>query len=273
MAVRLSLMTKRSIAPFRATKSAPQVPLVEAKRQQQGFTLIEALMAIVVITITLVSITPPIFWATGTRIQNRKSEQALQLAQGEIERVRTLVEQNQYTAEQLPPVAGAEIRGTPVAAPSILKPDGGVVSSNPNCPANSGNGVTATVPQYILVDTDPNPLTTGDACKPEFLIQTFRSTGLNEDGNPPTEASEGTPASKPVGFVMGVRVYSIAAKQTLDRGGTLEAKQASLRATNGLGNQRTRPLAVLYSTIVQSTSSKNLDLYRQLCPTPDQGGC
>ena len=31
-----------------------------------GFTLIESLVAIVVISITLVAITPPIFWATGT---------------------------------------------------------------------------------------------------------------------------------------------------------------------------------------------------------------
>lgn len=273
MTVHLSFMTKKPMAPLKTMQSVLRVTLVKTKRREQGFTLIEALMAIIVITITLVSITPPIFWATGTRVQNRKAEQALQLAQGEIERVRTLVEQNQYTAEQLPPVASAEIRGTPVAAPSTLKPNGGVVTTNPNCATNSGNGITTAVQQYILVDTDPNPSTTGDACRPEFLIQTFRSTGLDEDGNPPTQASGGTPSSKPVGFVMGVRVYSIAAKQTLDRGGTLETKQAGLRATNSLGNQRTRPLAVLYSTIVQSTSSKNLDLYRQLCPTPDQGGC
>ena len=65
---------------------------VDPMRHSSGFTLIESLVAMIVISITLVAIVPPIFWATGTRVQNRRAEQALAIAQGEIDRVRTQVE-------------------------------------------------------------------------------------------------------------------------------------------------------------------------------------
>ena len=56
-----------------------------SQQSVQGLTLIECLVAIVVIAITVVAITPPLMLATASRIQSRKVEKANQVAQGELE--------------------------------------------------------------------------------------------------------------------------------------------------------------------------------------------
>ncbi len=261
--------TKKRFAPgfaFRFSLRLTQKMAASSRRSDQGLTLIEGLVAIVVVSITLVSITPPIFWATGTRVQNRRAEQALQLAQGEIDRVRTIVDQGQATLKLLPPVGADNIRlANSVAAPTSAK--SGIVTVNPSCKITKNNGESPAIGEYIQINTDPNPEDSSD-CKPNFLMQTFRSTGLDGDGKPITDTT-----TIPEGFVMGVRVYSIVAEPNLI-GSKAETTQASLKGTNGLGNQLTRPLAVQYSTIVRSNASKNLDLYRKLCSdTTGKGQC
>ena len=261
--------TEKRLAPgfaLRFSLSLTQRVAASRRRSDQGLTLIEGLVAIVVVSITLVSITPPIFWATGTRVQNRRAEQALQLAQGEIDRVRTIVDQGQATIKLLPPpVVGADnIRlANSVSVPTRAK--SGIVTVNPRCRTTANNGESPALDEYIEINTDPNPGDPDD-CKPNFLMQTFRSTGLDGNGNP-------VPGSAiPEGFVMGVRVYSFVAKDNLINR-TATGEQASLKGTNGLGNQLTRPLAVQYSTIVRSNASKTLSIYRELCPKDGLGRC
>ncbi len=71
-----------------------------SKTKAQGFTLVESLMGIVVISVVAVVITPPIVISTATRVQNRRAEQAMQLAQAEVDRTRVFVEQGgNYTAK------------------------------------------------------------------------------------------------------------------------------------------------------------------------------
>jgi prepilin-type N-terminal cleavage/methylation domain-containing protein len=223
--------------------------------QNGGFTLIESLVAIIILSLTVVSVLPPIFWATATRVQNRRAEQAVQLAQSEIDRVRVAVERNSITQAQLPPKVGAALRPDAPAPSSIIGQGTKLRSSVPGCNVDDGTQATA-VTQLILVDTDPEA--PGQPCKPEFMIQTFRGTGKPLDDG----------VTAPDGFVMGVRVYSIVASVN-SQGAALnpgvEAKAGNLRATNGLGTQRIRPLAVQYSTIVKSNTSGSLAIYRQLC--------
>jgi prepilin-type N-terminal cleavage/methylation domain-containing protein len=223
--------------------------------QNGGFTLIESLVAIIILSITVVSVLPPIFWATATRVQNRRAEQAVQLAQSEIDRVRVAVERSSITPSQLPPKVGAALKPNAPAPSSIIAQGTKLRSAIPGCNVDDGTQATA-VTQLILVDTDPEA--PGQPCKPEFMIQTFRGTGKPLD--------DGTTA--PDGFVMGVRVYSIVA--SVDSGGTalnagISTQAGNLRTTNGLGTQRVRPLAVQYSTIVKSNTSGSLAIYRQLC--------
>jgi type II secretory pathway pseudopilin PulG len=261
-----SSITSKSMSPRLALRFALSFTCRLANRRHldQGLTLIEGLVAIIVITVTLVSILPPIFWATGTRVQNRKAEQASQLAQGEVDRVRTLMERGGYTLTQLPPIppgaTNANIRQATIAA-APTNSTGTLVSSNSSC--NTGTGIPPTDYQrYTPVDTDNLP----GPCSPEFLIQTFRSPGVDENGAELTLAS----TTLPHGFVMGVRVYANVAATEL-AAGRGQTQQASLKGTSGLGGQRFRPLAAQYTTIVRSSASQNLSVYRTLCPATSRG--
>ncbi|MBW4443511.1 MAG: type II secretion system GspH family protein [Plectolyngbya sp. WJT66-NPBG17] len=231
-----------------------------SQSSHQGLTLIESLIAMVIIAITMVSITPPIFWAVATRVQTQRAEQALKIAQGEIDRVRTIIERGE-TADLPRDVADATINvRINVAAPNV---SGTGVISTRDCGGTPGTIPPANIATFAQIDTN------GD-CTADYLLQTFRSQGLDQNGNPFTSAT-GQVLS---GFVMGVRVYSSVARPelTAGRGST---QPAALRATNGLGNQLNRPLAVLYSTIVRSNESQNLELYRKLCPAASKttGAC
>ncbi len=236
------------------------------RAQNGGFTLIESLVAIIILSLTVVSVLPPIFWATATRVQNRKAEQAVQLAQSEIDRVRVAVERNSVTQAQLPPKVGAALRPNAPAPATIIAQGTKLRSNVPGCNVDDGTQAPA-VTQLVLVDTDPEA--PGEPCQPEFMIQTFRGTGKPLDDG----------VTAPDGFVMGVRVYSIVA--SVDSQGTtlnagIDTKAGNLRATNGLGTQRVRPLAVQYSTIVRSSNSGSLAIYRQLCEAaggPDTNAC
>ncbi len=250
--------------PLSAQRSKLVLQFLTRRGQSQagGFTLIESLVAIIILSLTVVSVLPPIFWATATRVQNRRAEQAVQLAQSEIDRVRVAVERRSITLDQLPPRAGAALKPD-APAPSTIIPQGTKMrSAVAGCNIDDGKQA-ANVTDLILVDTDPEP--PGEPCAPEFMIQTFRGGGVPLD----------TVAAPPDGFVMGVRVYSIVA--SVDSKGAalnsgIEAKAGNLRATNGLGTQRIRPLAVQYSTIVRVNKSEGLGIYRQLCKVAT-GGC
>ena len=218
-----------------------------------GFTLIESLVAIVVISITLVAITPPIFWATGTRVQNRRAEQALALAQGEIDRVRAEVERSGSTAvTDLPASAGATSVFATYEGPAPTAAWSKMRSTNPS--KNTAEVVTAgearfpAANQYIPVDTD------GDGTA-DFLVQVFRDTGVCDSTPTPCAATD-----VPRIFNMTVRVYSAIAKgSTLAK---LENRRASLTGTTGTKQAKDRPLAVLSSQVARSVNSKALEQYQ-----------
>jgi type II secretory pathway pseudopilin PulG len=251
---------------------------IRSDEAEQGLTLIEGLLAIVIIAITVVSITPPVFWAVASRVQTQRAEQALKIAQGEIDRVRTLVERDetanaQFTDNLLPPFPAnateTDVRnqnsGKFPGAPSKPKSasqvrsirDCGTGANDDGKASSTANGFD----EFIQVDTN------GD-CAADYLVQTFRSQGLDEAGN----QFRGQTEQKLAAFVMGVRVYAAIARPALTSGKG-RTEPASLKGTNGVGNQLDRPLAVMYSTIIRSADSANLDLYRQLCSDRTTGAC
>lgn len=75
----------------------------------QGFTLLELLMATLVTTMVLIIITPPLFLAVATRVQAQRVEQALQFAQQNLELVRWVMNQNP-SADQLPATVMEDVR-------------------------------------------------------------------------------------------------------------------------------------------------------------------
>jgi prepilin-type N-terminal cleavage/methylation domain-containing protein len=210
----------------------------DPKAQTQGFTLIECLVAIVMVAIVASAIAPAMVLSVATRVHSQKSEQALALAQSEIDSTRVFVERGgDYDVAALPPLAAG------VADKDIktaLGPDRSI-SDDTNFAYAEGRDVN------------------GDG-ETDFFVQRYRATGqvVDDDG-------------RPVAFAMGVRVYD----RNVAGDGNLSTETVSLVMTSGDGGRATRPLAVLYSTIATSDrgdSLCSLNTYYKPSALPGQTG-
>ena len=210
---------------------------------EQGLTLIESLAAIVIFGFAVTAMTQPLIIAMATRVRAYRAQQSLQLAQGEIDRVRLLVEQSYQgqlkTGDSLQTALNTYI--------SKLPPE-----------SDKTNLKEVPAPEsFTKYCKDALPTSATDGCKvtvngADFGIQTFRLTNPNNPESP-------TVAQKvPVAFKMGVRVYPPAALSQSN----LSREPASLAfsaRSDGLA-----PLAVIYVPIVRSDLATSIDDYKKL---------
>ncbi len=224
------------------------------KIETQGFTLIESLMGILVISVVAVTITPAIVISTATRVQNRRAEQAMQIAQSEVDRIRVFVEQGGAYTAILPPAFSGTITDNNIA--NVAAPTTFVAPA-----------VTA------ILDTNASRLLATDSTKAfgvdidndgkaDYYVQLFRDNDANGKFLGPT-ASETDDTL--VAFQLGVRVYSKVAKV-----GSLQTPPlpASLQFTTSSGSQEFRPLAVAYTTVVRSDAKISFDKYKLYLSPP-----
>jgi prepilin-type N-terminal cleavage/methylation domain-containing protein len=192
-----------------------------------GLTLIECLVAIIMVALVASAIAPALVISVATRVQNQKAEQALALAQSEIDRVRLAVERREARDTNLPP--SVSFTGTFDAENKIAEVAGPLAAAPVSSPG--------TAFQTRLVNLNGN----------EFAVQVYRSPGKFV-------------ASVPVVFTMGVRVYDVRALEA-GGGGNLPKDPASLGMTGGEGQRTQRPLAVLYTTVAAGDNSDSLCSY------------
>jgi prepilin-type N-terminal cleavage/methylation domain-containing protein len=207
--------------------SSAQVGLVSPGQtppaNQVGLTLIECLVAIVIVAIAAAIVAPAMVLSVATRVQSQRASQALDIAQSEIDRIRLLVERGDDYGPALPPVL-------PDAVVATLNDERELADVlGPNSLASTATVYTEAFP--IDIDDDGNP---------DYAVQSFRTPGQNPAGG-----------TVPVAFIMGVRVYEHRAvdEATTNLEGT---EQASLTMTSGEGDRLERPLAALYSSIALS---------------------
>ncbi|NJL46309.1 MAG: type II secretion system protein [Leptolyngbyaceae cyanobacterium SM2_5_2] len=207
-------MTRNGLASLRAL--APN---------SQGLTLIECLVAIIMVALVASAITPALVISVATRVQSQKAEQALQLAQSQIDQVRLLAEQN--TLDLVNSTPGTSF--VPVA--TGIKDN--EVQTQP------GPEAKTSVARDALADTTETfsiPLNGHD-----FAVQLYRTEGLERD-------------DEPVAFAMGVRVYDQSAVES-GSSGNLPTDPISLGVTGGEGQRSSRPLAALYTTVAVSVNN------------------
>ena len=243
------------------------------RNSHRGLTLIECLVAISVIAATSATIAPVIVLSVATRVQNQKAEQALQLAQSEIDRVRLLVERNSvYTGADLKlaedttnaplPTATATGTSTGTAITTVPKPT--LLASES---AWSASTYTPAINKAREIDSD------GDG-SPDFVIQSFRGGAAEVPVTvPPTTAGgTATASTMPVAFDMGVRVYDYNAitkgTGSIPSGLVLETEPAGLAFTSGEGQRGRRPLAVVYTQITNSDNAGSLCIYMEYLQKP-----
>lgn len=197
------------------------------KISEHGLTIIESLVAVVVASVVVAAITPPILVAVATRVQNQRAEQAFQLAQAEVDKARLMLERGDYEITDLPPVSTSSSVGDTPALQTYV---------------TDSSQVTAT--QGLAVDVNTDGIN-------DFVIQVFRTAGssISEDDK------------RPITFEMGVRVYSFVAFEGSTKP-TLEKIPASLTFTSGDGSQRRRPLSVLYTRLTRSDINESFEKYR-----------
>ncbi len=219
--------------------------ITNSKIEVQGFTLVESLMGILVISVVAVTITPPIVLSTATRVQNRRAEQAMQLAQAEVDRIRVFVEQGGTYTAKLPPVPSGTITDNNIA--NVAAPTTFV---NSTVSIDESRKLADATTKAFGVDVDKDS-------KVDYYVQLFRDNDANA-------IVTGATANTLVAFQLGVRVYSKVAKV-----GSLQILPASLRLTNSSGGQEFRPLAVAYTTVARSDAKISLDKYKEyLRPSP-----
>jgi len=222
----------------------------------------ECLIAIAVIGITAALILPPLFLATGTRVQNRRADQAFQLAQEEINRLQTMTANEAHQRSRLPlPATTGYFRNNQGAnsiqnvAPPVGGRWGSKLRSSANCnnyiPYNPSNPAAAVdqIPlnQALAIDVD------GD-CAPDFYMQAFRDFGTYSDREIGAASAASPPATaRPTVFRAVVRIYStVPQRQNTWSTMARPVLPASLQFTSGEGNQRERPLAIMSSLITWS---------------------
>lgn len=238
-------------------RQSPRTPLRGRSQSESGLTLMESIVVIAIISIMAALTTPPLILAMASRIQARRAEMAMDIAQKEIERVRLLVDRGEYTRVNLPDV-GENDSGTTITdiqeLPNVAPPNR--IVGIPICGVPIQNPCQTGGPQHDRAWWSPSR---------EFFIQAFRDPGV--DLNPPTGA--------PVAFRMGVRVYSKAAAEDINQ---LQTQIAPLYLSSGAGERakvrhngtfitaknRQFPLAVVYADMVRGDLVGTLERYRQL---------
>jgi prepilin-type N-terminal cleavage/methylation domain-containing protein len=194
---------------------------------QQGLTLIECLVAIIIVGLVSSAIAPALVISVATRVQSQKAEQALELAQSEIDRVRLLVERSEANVGNLPPAAAIAGPNPDSRVAEVDGPDFGAPVAVP-----------ATAFQTRAAELNGN----------QFAVQVYRTPGTFV-GN------------APVTFGMGVRVYDREA--VLNGVGRLDNDPAALRMVDGVGQRGRRPLAALYTNVTVGEGGTSLCQYIQ----------
>jgi prepilin-type N-terminal cleavage/methylation domain-containing protein len=212
-----------------------------SKSKQEGFTIIESLVAIVIVSILLAAIGPVIVLSVANRVQARRIETASQAARSYIDGVRIK-------------------RIESPLAPSVVSPnkkdistyDPPVSSSSFNCDTNSyctNTGTTSTTSTNLYcIDFDGDSKCKNTSNK-DTIIQAFRNTD-----------------SSSTGYALGIRVYRADAFS----GATLKASNQKIASSNenhkqqntftgGLGSKQT-PLLEMTTEI-----SDIVPKYGELC--------
>jgi type II secretory pathway pseudopilin PulG len=208
-----------------------------------GLTLLEALVAMIIIAVVISVITPPVFVAVATRVYQRKTEQALNIAQQEIDAIRRTVSAGDYNDDAtnaalyyrnvLPP---AIANGTPLATYSAPTAFCQITSTAPYC---------STATTAIKRDESAGGVGGSTDSGSTFYVQVFRTEGTQLKSN----------NSAPGAFRVAVRVY----EEEPGAGKTLGVEQAPLTFTTGTAKRRgstAQPLAVLYTEVTRGDNGK-----------------
>ncbi|MFP5272234.1 hormogonium polysaccharide secretion pseudopilin HpsB [Coleofasciculus sp.] len=228
---------------------------------QSGFTIIESLVAIIVVTILMIGLAPVITLSVATRVQAKRVELATQAARSYLDGVRT-------GAIPFGPTDTEDAEGTHEAitedaastSDDNLNQVAPPTKAAPNCPSTK---VYCTQPRsndsvFYCVDGDAD---NNCSTSKDFIIQAF--------GKIPTQG--GVTNQVYPNYKLGVRVYradSFISKFT--EGFTAASTQSSFTGGTGISKEQA-PLVIMSTEI--PVGEDELGEYRAICTDNDTQGC
>jgi prepilin-type N-terminal cleavage/methylation domain-containing protein len=233
---------------------------------QSGFTIMESLLAIIVVAILLTAVAPLIVFSVGTRVQARRVDQATQAARAYIDGVKagTIVPPNYVVT--LNEVATDTTTGT-----TSFQSQRATFATTP-APASDSLTCTTPIKGYCNdPDAAPNSTTPSLYCvdldqggcssssNRDLIVQGFRSVYEATPGDPSTLVT--SPNS---GYLLGVRVYRADA---FTSGRTLIKSEQEGTFTGGTGLKPSQaPLVEVTTEVVGKGTT-----YQDFCTR--FGGC
>jgi len=215
-----------------------------AQSSQAGFTLIEALLAIIVVTIMMIAIAPAIVLSVATRVQAKRLELGTAAAQSYVDGVRS----GTIPAPTLADIPLKNIDPPPGGSLSCQDPDG----------LGSRSFYCTDPPGLYCIDNDDTA-----GCNDN----SFKDMIIQASGYHPTAPATPTPTDADKGYQLGIRVYRADAfrDSTALKKSDEDTKNEASTFTAGAGDRKA-PLVEMTTEI--STSKTK---YGDLCER--QGGC
>jgi prepilin-type N-terminal cleavage/methylation domain-containing protein len=241
-------------------------PYYSPSSSQAGFTLIESLMAILVVTIMMIAISPAIVLSVATRVQTKRLEMGTNAARAYIAAVSSggILNSSDQTAPP-PPI-------TNVATPNeVPVPSGGTL----DCPAPPGDYLVPPGPpkffkcdtettDYFLycADNDDTRRCEADSTK-DIIVQGFGISQAVDTSLTPAQNAEKS-------YQLGVRVYRADAFKDSDplkkSSSDPRIKAEAKTVTSGLGDRK----APLVEMTTEITTDKTT--FSNLCKRLDDPG-
>ena len=227
-------------------------PLIIPKSSESGYTLLEGLMAVIVVSVVLVGIGPVVAFSVGTRVQAKRVELATQAGRTYIDGVKSgsIPIDINSGATKIESVIYSQTNDKPekftvtVTAPKIGSFTCEPTSANPYCTVG---GKT-----LYCVDFDGDNQCSSSSVV-DMMVQPFRSALSTADDFRKS-------------YLLGIRVYR--ANSFADEVGQqyntsqLDTTLPATTVTNALGDRR-KPLVKMTTEVVPSTSNFN-DLQKRL---------
>ncbi|MDR7922270.1 hypothetical protein RHK62_08745 [Thermosynechococcus sp. HY213] len=196
-----------------------------------GLTLVECLIAILVVNLSVAMLAAPLLLVAATRLRNDRINQATEIARGELDRLRVMMEQGIDIREDRGLLPPASTVGASVSNPSVL---------------------SRQAPPTSLTSCNlPNNATT--ACERQlnnarFGVQIYRGTLITDT------------ARRVLAYPVQVRVYSAAALPMEPESNPDPIEPEAVMMTSSIVGAERRPLAVLTTVLLRSDAPNTLPL-------------
>ncbi|MDJ0795841.1 MAG: hormogonium polysaccharide secretion pseudopilin HpsB [Calothrix sp. MO_167.B12] len=201
---------------------------ISPKPRDSGFTILESLVAVVVVAVLMAAIAPAIVLSAAIRVQSRRVELATQAAKTYIEGVRTGAISAGNAALAVDTNTYSSLNAFPAPAVGTLT----CSTDNAYCSAPTAN--------LFCIDGDND----GSGCTlssgKDFIVQAFRYNTASTDAT--------------TGYLLGVRVYR--ADGFRNDGNLTKAPTKQGTVTGGLGDRKA-PLVEITTEISSQTDSFN----------------